>query len=125
MNYICECKIVNFIVGENVPNIIKRCPSSGTYLSEMTPYRGREESLPLKKSCQRAAEWEQKMKPILTQEEVDALLHGLSEDESKKDHFYSRLRAKILGPTKTLREWVFQSKTENYPGPSRHPHESG
>ena len=65
------------------------------------------------------------MKPILTQEEIDALLHGLSEDESNKDNFYSRLRAKILGLTKMLREWVCQSKTEEFPGSSRHSQESG
>ena len=91
----------------------------------MTPYRRGEESLPLKESRQCAAEWEQKMKPILTQEEIDALLQGLSEDGSNKDHFYSRLRAKILGLTKRLKERGYQSKTENLPGSSRHSQESG
>ncbi len=91
----------------------------------MTLYRGEEESLPPKGSCQHAAEWEQKMKPILTQEEIDALLHGPIEGGSNKDSFYPRLRAKIFGLTKMLREWVFQSKTEKIPGSSRHSHESG
>ncbi len=91
----------------------------------MTFYLGGEESLPLEESRQRAAEWEQKMKPILTQEEIDALLHGLSEDGSNKDHFYPRLRAKILGLTEMLREWVYQSKTEKIPGSSQHSQESG
>ncbi len=52
------------------------------------------------------------MKPILTQEEIDALLHGPIEDGSNKDNFYPRLRAKILGLAEMLREWVYQSKTE-------------
>ena len=52
------------------------------------------------------------MKPILTQEEIDALLQGSIEDESNKDNFYPRLRAKILGLTEMLRERVYQSKTE-------------
>ncbi len=65
------------------------------------------------------------MKPILTQEEIDALLHGLNEDGSNNDHFYPRLRAKIIGLTKTLREWVYQSKTEKIPGSSRQSQESG
>ncbi len=91
----------------------------------MTFYRGGEESLPLKESCQRAAEWEQKMNSILTQEEIDALLQGSIEDESNKDNFYPRLRAKILGLSKMLRDWVYQSKTKKIPGSSRHSQESG
>ncbi len=91
----------------------------------MSFYRGGEESLPLEESRQCAAEWEQKMKPILSQEEIDALLQGLGEDGSNKDNFYPRLRAKILELTKMLRVWVYQSKTKKIPDPSRHSQESG
>ncbi len=65
------------------------------------------------------------MKPILTHEEIDALLHGPIEEESNKDNFYPRLRAKILELTKMLRVWVYQSKTKKIPDPSRHSQESG
>ena len=61
------------------------------------------------------------MVPILTQEEIDALLHGPSEDECDRDNFYTRVRVKFLRLAKTLRERVCESKTEEFPDSSRHP----
>ena len=53
------------------------------------------------------------MVPILTQEEIDALLHGPSEDECDRDNFYTRVRAKFLRLAKTPR--VCESETEEFP----------
>lgn len=55
------------------------------------------------------------MVPILTQEEIDALLQGPSEDECDRDNFYTRVRANFLRLAKTLRERVCESKTEESP----------
>ncbi len=52
------------------------------------------------------------MVPILTQEEIDALLHGPSEDECDRDNFYTRVRAKFLRLAK--RPGYAKAKQKNF-----------